>query len=222
MRWTRRRRATPPPASKRISFVPTKPSATIRARPSSSIRPTYPSGAFSFTERVHGSRRVVTVNQNRPLESASTKFVFPSGCPSSSERRTLVSPVLVMRSIASRPKSAITRSPFGANARPFGSVLPKVKRSAEPESANSVSTCCATSSCVPSAAMRTTPPRASAVQSVPSASARTHSGRWRSRPTNEIASRSTVHPDSGFVIGARGCGSGRRLRPDRPSGRRTG
>ena len=44
--------------------------------------PTYPSGVLPFTERVHGSSRVVTVNQIRSRESTSTKFVLPSGTPS--------------------------------------------------------------------------------------------------------------------------------------------
>src|ERR1700734_4038612 len=46
--------------------------------------------------------------------------------------------------------------------------------------------------------MRMTPPRASALQSVPSRSARMHSGRCKPRPTLSIPARSTVQPTRGL------------------------
>ena len=143
----------------------------------------------------------MTVNQMRPRESVSTKFVFPSGSAVElGEEHASCRPSRVIRSIASRPKSAITRSPFGAKASPFGSVPPSVYRSTESESANArVDVLGDRARCDPSGSMRTTPPRASAVQSVPSGSARMHSGRWRSRPTKAIEPRSTCQPCSGFV-----------------------
>ncbi len=57
-----------------------------------------------------------------------------------------------------------------------------------------------TIACVPSGERRTTPPRASAAQSVPSGSARIHSGRWRSRPTNCTSFRSIPKSRIGLDI----------------------
>ena len=108
-------------------------------------------------------------------------------------------PSRVMRSIAFVPKLAIRMSPLESNARPFGSVPRRMYFSVSFDCANPGAACCATSCCVPSGRMRMTPPRASALHSVPSRSARMHSGRCRSWPMVWIALRSTCQPRNGFT-----------------------
>ena len=150
------------------------------------------------------------------LESRSTKLVLPSGCRRCACKGSLERPCgssarwRSCRSSRSGCPRSGKREAVGQRAAQ--DVL--VRRACLLEAR---STCCAMSCWLPSGAMRMTPPRASALQSVPSGSARMHSGRCRSRPTNAISSGSTAQPRSSFALTWR-TGSGRY----RPRGRRSG
>ncbi len=127
--------------------------------------------------------RVETVTHRRSRESRSTKFTFPIGWPSMVSARTLELPSRVITSRQSVPKLAIRKSPLRAKARPLGSVPCRKREASVAASAKFAERFCAVMCWLPSAEILTTPPRASAAHSVPSRSARMHSGRSRSCPT---------------------------------------
>jgi len=108
-----------------------------------------------------------------------------------------VRPSRVIASRQSVPKFEISRLPSAAKARPLGSV-PCVNLASKASAVSAAALPKRSSArwpmnCwLPSGAMRMTPPRASAAHSVPSRSARMHSGRCRPWPTKRMPARSIV------------------------------
>jgi len=118
---------------------------------------------------------------------------------------TRLSPSRVITSRQSVPKLLIRMSPLAAKARPLGRV-PVVNLCsssallAAAALAKRASARWPMKRWLPSGAMRITPPRASADHSVPSGSARMHSGRCSAWPMVRICARSTVKPRKGLSV----------------------
>ena len=119
----------------------------------------------------------------RSRESRRTKFTLPTGRPSMRSASTREVPSRNMSSRQSVPKLEIRKLPSRSKASPLGSVPSRYREASVPAVWKCPEFFCEMMVCDPSGQSRTTPPRASAVQSVPSRSARMHSGRWRSWPT---------------------------------------
>ena len=169
-------------ASNRISFVKWKPSAQRCG--TAVLQRAVAVGKIAWSACIQFFIRVDTVIQTDRARVAEHEFTLPMGSPSmlSASTRTCRRATSAR---GNRCRNRIRKSPFLANARPFGSV-PADSASLAPACWKCPDWRCVTICCDPSWAICTTP-LARRPTSVPSGSARMHSGRWRSCPTYRIA-----------------------------------
>jgi hypothetical protein len=147
-----------------------------------------PSATSARYAAARGTQRVLTVIHARPRSSSNTKLVGGSAAPSTAVQngRTLPSRASANTPPVVSPRSASRKLPSRRSAMPFG------------RSARGAPAVAAISDDLPLASVAATPPRQSAVYSMPARVASTHSGRTRPWPTKDR--------DAGVTAGGRESG----------------